>query len=196
MTAIADDRFTFASMALRQERGAQPQVTSTAEASGDDPGIRRISTRRRFLQRVGLLGMALSLSAVTSLLPRRAWASHDSTDGYNIYGSCPSYAANHDCSPGCGPSTVYGDACIEDTGHVHYRYHKGQMYDANLMLRPNDCLSGGYDGWIWNIVVQNGGCGGCANGQTLVRWCHDGYKRISGSWVPSICRWKHGCIWV
>src|SRR5690348_9540716 len=48
-------------------------------------------------------GTALGLAAL-GVFPaaRRAYA-----DGYSIYTSCPSYATDHNCSPGCGPSTIF-----------------------------------------------------------------------------------------
>lgn len=133
-------------------------------------------SRRSALQ----AGTALGL-AVLGVFPaaRRALA-----DGYSIYPRCPSYAADHDCSPGCGPSTIFADAC--NTSGSNTGFHKDDGVDWTL--RPNQCYASSYDGWLWR---HDGACGACAC--YVERRCHDGYKRTTSGWVRSICRWNTRC---
>lgn len=106
-------------------------------------------------------------------------------DGYDIYtGPCPSYAENHDCSPGCGPSTIFGDAC--ETSGDYLGFHRDDGVD--WILRPNQCYSGTYDGWLWKY---ENACGSCAC--SVERRCHDGYRNTGSGWVRSICRWNTDC---
>lgn len=135
------------------------------------------TTRRRVLQAGTALGFA-ALGVFPSA--RKAYA-----DGYDIYdGPCPSYASSHDCSPGCGPSTVYADAC--ETSGEHAGFHKND--GVTWTLRPNGCFGGTYDGWLWRF---NEACGAC--GCYIERRCHDGYRKVGGSWVRSICRFNTDC---
>ncbi|MCT2582218.1 peptidoglycan-binding domain-containing protein [Actinophytocola gossypii] len=134
-------------------------------------------TRRAVLRAGGVAGLTLLGGVFPSV--RRAVA-----DGYDIYPRCPSYASDHDCSPGCGPSTVFADACVtsgENTG-----FHKDDQ--VTWRLRPNACLSGSYDGWMWRYDQA---CGACSC--HIERRCHDGYRRTGSGWVNSICRWTTEC---
>jgi hypothetical protein len=133
-------------------------------------------SRRTLLQAGTAVGMA-----ALSIFPaaRRAYA-----DGYTIYGSCPSYAADHNCSPGCGPSTIFAGAC--NTSGTYTGFHKND--GTNWKLRPNECYAGTYDGWLWRY---QGACGACAC--SVERRCHDGYRKMSSGWVRSICRWNTSC---
>ncbi len=167
-------------------------TVSVPALRGPDPGTgavrRRPEGRLRAvtswaLSRRGLLqaGTALGMVAL-SVFPaaRRAYA-----DGYDIYtGSCPSYADDHDCSPGCGPSTIFADSC--ETSGSHLGFHKND--GVTWKLRPNQCFSGTYDGWLWR---HQGSCGACAC--SVERRCHDGYRRTTSGWVKSICRWNAQC---
>ncbi|MFI0793807.1 peptidoglycan-binding protein [Micromonospora rubida] len=163
---------------------------------GDDPGtgpaVRRVPVspggRKRGgweLSRRTLLraGTAVGMAAL-SVFPaaRRAYA-----DGYEIYAACPTYASDHNCSPGCGPSTIFADSC--NTSGTNIGFHKND--GVTWMLRPNQCYGGTYDGWLW---LYNGACGACTC--SVERRCHDGYKKTSSGWVKSICRWntKCGCL--
>jgi hypothetical protein len=136
--------------------------------------------RRTVLRAATALGTAAGMAAL-GVFPavRRAHA-----EGYDIYGACPSYATDHNCSPGCGPSTIFGDAC--NTGGAHLGFHKddGTMW----MLRPNQCFNQTFDGWLWRY---QGACGSC--GCFVERRCHDGYRQTSSGWVRSICRWNTEC---
>ncbi|GAB3402486.1 peptidoglycan-binding domain-containing protein [Flindersiella endophytica] len=133
--------------------------------------------RRRLLQTATAVGFT-----ALGVFPqaRKAYA-----DGYDIWtGACPSYASDHDCSPGCGPSAIYGDAC--ETSGTQTGFHK----DDGVMwtLRPNQCYAGSYDGWLWRY---DGVCGSC--GCHVERRCHDGYRSTTSGWVRSICRWNTEC---
>ncbi len=143
-------------------------------------GLRSLSTwvpsRRALLQAGTALGMA-ALSVFPAA--RRAAA-----EGYTIYGSCPSYANDHNCSPGCGPSTIFADSC--STSGTYTGYHKND--GVTWILRPNQCYAGSYDGWLWQY---QGACGACAC--SVQRRCHDGYRKVGSSWVKSICRWNTQC---
>ena len=146
-------------------------------------------SRRSLLQRLGAAGTGLGIGMLGWLPPARyALASHPNGEGYQIISGCPAYADGHNCLPGCGPSTIYGDACIPEAPHIHWGWHKGSGYGADWMLRPNQCHNGVYDGWVWHYHSP---CSDCPN--SITRRCHDGYKRISGNWVPSICRWRTAC---
>ncbi|OZV74300.1 peptidoglycan-binding protein [Micromonospora echinospora] len=125
-------------------------------------------------------GTAVGMAAL-SVFPaaRRAYA-----DGYTIYAGCPSYASDHNCSPGCGPSAIFADAC--NTSGTYTGFHKND--GVTWILRPNECYSGTYDGWLWRF---QGACGACAC--SVERRCHDGYRKTSSGWVRSICRWNTEC---
>lgn len=133
-------------------------------------------SRRTLLQAGTAMGMA-----ALSIFPaaRRAYA-----DGYTIYGGCPTYAADHNCSPGCGPSTIFAAAC--NTSGTYTGFHKND--GTTWKLRPNECYTGTYDGWLWRY---QGACGACAC--SVERRCHDGYMKTSSGWVRSICRWNTRC---
>jgi hypothetical protein len=133
-------------------------------------------TRRSVMQAGTAVGLAL-LGAFPAA--RRAIA-----DGYTIYPRCPSYASDHNCSPGCGPSTIFADAC--ETSGPHLGFHKDD--GVTWTLRPNQCFSGSYDGWLWR---HQGPCGACAC--SIERRCHDGYRQTGSGWVRSICRWNTDC---
>ncbi len=135
-----------------------------------------VPSRRTLLQAGTALGMA-ALSVFPAA--RRAYA-----DGYTILGSCPSYANDHNCSPGCGPSTIFADACA--TSGTFLGFHKND--GVTWTLRPNQCYASSYDGWLWQY---QGACGACAC--SVQRRCHDGYRKVGSSWVKSICRWNTQC---
>jgi peptidoglycan hydrolase-like protein with peptidoglycan-binding domain len=133
--------------------------------------------RRRVLQAATALGFA-ALGVFPAA--RKAYA-----DGYRIWtGSCPSYASDHNCSPGCGPSTVFTGACATTGAHAGFHRNDGVTWT----LRPNQCYSGGYDGWLWRYDEE---CGTCACG--IERRCHDGYHNTGSGWVRSICRHTTDC---
>ena len=138
------------------------------------------TSRRGFLRGALAGGAAVGLAAL-GVFPRarEALAHHSNSHyGYRIWtGACPSYAAGHNCEPGCGPSTIYVDAC-EPSG-AYEGWHKAS---SGYRLRPGACRSG-YDGWTWRYGAR---CGQCSN--VIEYRCHDGYKLIGGGYHNSICR--------
>lgn len=148
-------------------------------------------TRTQFLKRAVGGAMALSVASLGFLPTRRSFATHAGQDPYQIYQSCPSYAASHDCVLGCGPSRVCvsGDCCITNPADHKVGWHKRE---GNVWkVRANACVSGtGYDGWLWRFDST---CGCCRSGLTYR--CHDGFKCNSsgGSCEPTICRWVKEC---
>lgn len=148
--------------------------------------VRPHPRRRSFLKGVAALSVGASLSVIGSLPPARA------ADPKDIRSTCPS-AISGDCSPGCGPSAVCSDCCSSCTSNPNAcicpRWHK--QGDATVYKwRVNQCPSGSiYDGWNWQVSVSY--CAGCQ--VSITYRCHDGYKKISGSWVPKICRSVVGC---
>lgn len=134
-------------------------------------------TRRAVLRAGSVAGLTVLGGVFPSV--RRAVA-----DGYEIYPRCPSYAADHNCSPGCGPSTIFADACV--TSGANTGFHKNDQ--VTWKLRPNACLSGSYDGWMWRYDQS---CGACTC--HIERRCHDGYRKTGSGWVNSICRWTTEC---
>jgi hypothetical protein len=166
------------------ERVRRHAPAATAEGVG----------RRSMLGGAVAAGTTAGLAAIGVFAPaRKAMASGFSLTGltpgyYDIYTTCPSYASSHNCSPGCGPSTVVSTACR--TSGKYRGYHKSGVSDpGHYKLRPNQCYGSKYDGWIWHYAHA---CGKC---KTSVTWrCHDGWKKsATGSWYKSICRWAHAC---
>jgi hypothetical protein len=157
-------------------RGARPPGAPTARRPATWTATRWAPSRRAVLRAGTALGLAL-LGAFPAA--RRALA-----DGYTIYPQCPTYADDHDCSPGCGPSTIYADAC--ETSGTNLGFHRND--GVTWMLRPNQCYASTYDGWLWRY---QGACGACAC--YVERRCHDGYRKTSSGWVKSICRWNTDC---
>lgn len=166
---------------LRVDGGAAPVAT---EPAPDRSALRPITwspmPRRTVLRAGAALGTALGMAAI-GVFPaaRRARA-----DGFDIYPSCPSYAADHNCSPGCGPSTIFGDSCNLSGPNLGFHKNDGVTW----MLRPNQCFQNMYDGWVWRF---QGACGTCAC--FVERRCNDGYRMTSAGWVKSICRWNTDC---
>jgi hypothetical protein len=132
-------------------------------------------SRRGFLWRAGIVGAVIGLKTLGVFPPARQALA----DGYDIWTSLTTgpcgpggYAQGHNCSPGCGPSTVcgggsYGPCCDGSWFSTNYPY----------ALRPNQCYTGGYDGWKWR----------CSS--TLVYRCHDGwYVGPKGPIAKLICR--------
>ncbi|MBO4207682.1 peptidoglycan-binding domain-containing protein [Micromonospora echinofusca] len=161
-------------------RGADPGTGPADRRVPEEPGGRTRGgwelSRRALLRAGTAIGMA-ALSVFPAA--RRAYA-----DGYSIYNGCPTYASDHNCSPGCGPSTIFADAC--NTSGTYLGFHKND--GVTWTLRPNECYAGTYDGWLW---LYQGACGACAC--SVERRCHDGYRRTSSGWVKSICRWNTQC---
>lgn len=157
-------------------RGTMPAGATPVRRRAPKRSVRWSPSRRSVLQASTALGLA-----ALGMFPaaRRAIA-----DGYSIYPRCPSYAIDQDCSPGCGPSTIFADSC--ETSGSNTGFHKND--GVNWTLRPNQCYASTYDGWLWR---HEGACGACAC--YVERRCHDGYKRTGSGWVRSICRWNTQC---
>lgn len=151
-------------------------------------------SRRRFVQAGVGVATGAGLAALGWLpTAKLARASHSGTDGYQIKPlPCPSYASDHNCSQGsssggCGPSTIYFDACQNNQANHYFGWHKAGQ--CEWILRKNDCSGSTYDGWRWDP----GNCGLCC--PTVYR-CHDGYKRglqYCNILDKSICRWVVTC---
>jgi len=161
---VVDDR---RSVAERRGRGMLKRRTSSTI---------EIVPRRTFLRGVGAVAMGAGLAALTVFPKGRfAQAACTTTLQTKMYSSCPSGSSNYGCSPACGPSIVYSDACSGT-------WHKTT---GNFRMRPNACRSGGYDGWWWAKSY----CQQCAGPTTFK--CHDGCKKIGGAWKNSICRYVY-----
>lgn len=148
-----------------------------------EPLHSRRQERRSFLKAATAAGAGIGLAALGVFPPvRQARA-----DGYSILGTCPSYAASHNCTPGCGPSAICGswNCCNPSTHPTYPGYHKND--GVTYRLRPNQCAGGIWDGWSW---YYDGLCGAC---RAVKFRCHDGYKKINGSWVKTICKWTLYC---
>jgi hypothetical protein len=159
-------------------RGSDPGMPAEARTRSWRPKWTGLAPSRRTVLRAGsVAGLAVLGGVFPSV--RRAVA-----DGYEIYPTCPSYAANHNCSPGCGPSMIFADSCT--TSGINTGFHKNDQ--VTWRLRPNACLSGSYDGWMWRYDQP---CGACSC--HVERRCHDGYRKTASGWVNSICRWTTEC---
>jgi hypothetical protein len=150
----------------------------------------RFPARRSVLRGLTTAGTTLGLAVIGLFPPARTARAQGFRlhrgDGYDFYESCPDYATDHDCSPGCGPNLVCADCC-RTTGLVG-RHHTATT-KSGYRLRPNVCYDDHYDGWLWRF---DGKCGDCARG--IVWRCHDGWKRTdSGHWFKTICRWTEEC---
>ena len=161
-------------------RGRRPDGARTVKRRLP-PGSAWHALPRRSVLAAALAGGTAAGFAALGVFPaaRRALA-----DGYSIYDRCPSYATDHNCSPGCGPSTIYPDSCEVSGANLGFHRDDGSTWT----LRPNQCFSGSYDGWLW---MHTGACGACAC--HVERRCHDGYRRTSAGFVKSICRWNTRC---
>lgn len=157
---------------------------ATRPATRTDPSLRPRApvSRRAFLSRAALATCAAVSVQVLGIFPmaRKALA-----DGYDTWtstttGPCASggYAANHNCSPGCGPSAVCGaktdGPCCSSGG-----WHKG---GNGYTLRPNECYtptgsSSHYDAWHWR----------CSTTGAVYR-CHDGWTYTPKGRIRTICR--------
>lgn len=156
--------------------GSAPEGATRATRKVREP---RRPNRRTVLGGALAAGTGIGMAVLGVFPPaRRAMA-----EGYDILNSCPSYAASHDCSPGCGPSPVCADCCVP-VPYLNAGYHKDNATFVGYALRPNECFSGTYDGWIWKYAQACAGCGAAG-----VTWqCHDGWKWNGSAWGKTICR--------
>jgi hypothetical protein len=170
-------------------RGPRPEGTERVRRHVP-PATAAGVVRRSMLGGAVAAGTTLGLTALGVFSPaRKAMNGGFRLVGYaDIYNACPSYAASHNCSPGCGPSTVVAGACR--SSGTYRGYHRSSVTDPGVFkLRPNECYAGKYDGWMWHYAAA---CGKCARSVT---WrCTDGWKKsATGTWYKSICRWTHAC---
>ncbi|MFG1855054.1 hypothetical protein ACGFJT_24690 [Actinomadura geliboluensis] len=173
---------------LRGPRPAGVERVRRRPVPRDEPTFR--PARRSLLTGLAAAGATAGLKALGVFPPaREALSSGFQLVGYyDIYPRCPSYAANHNCSPGCGPSYVCSWCCR--TSGKYKGFHKSGVSDpGRYKLRPNQCYGGGYDGWLW---AYSKSCGSCKKGVT---WrCHDGWKKSKkGNWYKTICRKATAC---
>jgi hypothetical protein len=137
--------------------------------------------RRDVLKGLVAMGMGAGIAALGILPPARA---SSPPGGWKIYSGCSglgSWVSDDDCN-GCNQRLL---CCCDSNG-----YHKGSDYGCHYALRPDQCASGGYDGWTWTY----GGCCwvGCFKCVKNRKWrCTDGYYRAdcSQTWTLSICRY-------
>jgi hypothetical protein len=134
-------------------------------------------SRRTFLSRAALTTCAAVSVQVLGIFPmsRKALADGYDTLTNSTAGPCGSggYAVNHNCSPGCGPSSVCGartDGPCCSSGGWHYG-------SGSYRLRPNACWGGVYDAWHWR----------CSTTGAMYR-CHDGWTRSVHTQIKTICR--------
>lgn len=155
-----------------------------------EPGAGPRPRRRSVLGGLVAAGGSLGLNALGVFGPvRQALAEGYSirTGYYDIYPTCPGYAHDAECSPGCGPSLVCASCCR--TSGSRKGFHHSSVSKSGYKLRPGQCYSGGWDGWKWAYAHA---CGNC---RTSVTWrCHDGWKKNSaGAYYKTICRWAVAC---
>ncbi|WP_329521617.1 hypothetical protein [Spirillospora sp. NBC_01491] len=171
-------------------RGPRPAGAERVRRRVHDDRARVRPVRRSVLTGLAAAGATAGLNALGVFPPaRQALSSGFSLRGYyDIYPRCPSYASNHNCSPGCGPSLVCS-VCCRTSGKYKGFHKSGVSNPGKYKLRPNQCYGGGYDGWVWAYSKR---CGSCAKGVT---WrCHDGWKKSKrGNWYKTICRKATAC---
>jgi hypothetical protein len=144
-------------------------------------------SRREFLK--GTIAVAGAMSVgVLSALPTARPAAADHGD-WKIWSGCTglgSWVNDDDCR-GCNQGSVL--CCCLSSGYHSYA-------GCERMHRPDQCRTGGYDGWTWSTsacCLFSSGCGaGCVRGFRNRNWrCSDGYRRdsCSAAWQKSICRY-------
>lgn len=140
-------------------------------------------TRRGFLRSAFVIGSGIGLTALSVLPTARPGNAHTKT----IKSSCPEpYSGT--CSPACGPSTVCSDCCTSGSpvnACVNPKWFKNS---GSYRYRVHDCWDGHFDGWNWSASD----CACCFPGVSTYR-CHDGDKKIDGTWRSRICRSRVAC---
>jgi hypothetical protein len=145
--------------------------------------------RRSVLGGVASAGFGLGMAALGVFPAARQAAAAPYDEYYQIKKlPCPSYAAGHNCSPGCGPSKVCASCCR--TSGSRKGFHHSSASKPNHKLRPNNCYGGWADGWLWRYAHR---CGTCQNTRTYR--CHDGWRRTDkySPYYRTICRWTTVC---
>lgn len=147
---------------------------------------RRVKASRRNFLRGALLtastGVAASAARIGPARHAQAQGTLSGSSPYRIWSTCPSYAAGHDCEPGCGASAVCFDCC---DANGFFRNDEASGYK----ILPGYCAypGGEAEGWLWAYGAP---CGSC---QTIEYRCHDGLSLQPGVdgalyWMPYICR--------
>jgi len=142
-------------------------------------------SRREFVAGALAAGTAIGMTALGIFPPARpAAAQHGS---WKIWSGCDGLGSwvNDDNCRGCNQGSRL---CCCSNG-----YHKGPGAGCHYKHRPDQCKSGGYDGWTWKVgscCIKS--CGTCCSLYKNMAWrCSDGYYRSSccaGCWTKSICR--------
>lgn len=142
-------------------------------------------TRRTFIKMATATSAGVALYAIGFIPTARPAVGHP-PGGWTIWtnggthncGGLGSWVNNDNCT-GCDTE---GNilCCCDSSG-----YHKD--HQCHYQSRPDQCKSGGYDGWTWKYT---GCCSNCRKNQI---WrCTDGYylSTCSAGIVLSICRWR------
>jgi hypothetical protein len=143
-----------------------------------------LPARRDVLRGMLTLGAGAGIAALGVIPTARPADASSPPGGWKIWSGCAglgSWVDDDNCN-GCNQRTL---CCCDSAG-----YHKGSDYGCKYALRPDQCHSGGYDGWTWTY----GGCcwiacKSCVKNRT---WrCTDGYYNAdcAGAPVLSICRY-------
>lgn len=161
-----------------------PRKTNRRRLSQEtDVGLTRLS----FFQKSAALGTGVGLSILGLLPPARDALAHVphgnctttlQTLMWTGSPTCPEASQGFGCDPACGPSKVRTNACDGNGWH---------KTSGNWRMRPNECESGGYDGWFWRRRC------GCPTGCLRTFRCHDGCKSTAQGWAHSICRVTSAC---
>ena len=146
-------------------------------------------TRRDFIRGTVGTGAAVSMGLLGLLPTAKPAAADTPPGGWLIWSGCTglgSWVTDDDCN-GCNQGSIL---CCCGGG-----YHLGPASGCNYAFRPDQCKSGGYDGWTWSTAqcCYIPSClPGCYRGFKNRNWrCSDGYYRSSctAAWGNSICRY-------
>lgn len=142
-------------------------------------------TRREFISGALAVGSAVGVTALGIFPPARPAAAEHGT--WRIWEGCAGLGdwVNDDGCRGCNQGSKL--CCCNVNG-----YHKST--GCHYRHRPDQCRSGGYDGWTWKTGAccptgcDDAGCCDCR--RNIDRRCSDGYYRSNcdGPWTKSICR--------
>jgi hypothetical protein len=170
--------------------GAPPTNAARKRRVGES--AQYVPSRRDVLRGMLAVGAGAGIAALGVFPTARPAGASSPPGGWKIWSGCSglgSWVSDDNCN-GCNQKTL---CCCDANG-----YHKGSDYGCKYALRPDQCASGGYDGWTWTY----GGCCwvACQKCVKNRKWrCTDGYYNsdCAGSPVQSICRyvvtWGTGC---
>lgn len=167
-----------------------PPPEGSARVRRSAPKAPFAPTRRDVLKAVLINGAGLGIAALGLLPPARRVRADTPVGGWKIWEGCAglgTWVDDDNCN-GCNQRLF---CCCNSSG-----FHLGPASGCNYRFRPDQCHSGGYDGWTWQVGTCchfPSSCGpGCFRGYQNRKWrCSDGYFRSNCSlgWTPSICRW-------